>query len=130
MPLVVLSGLAGTLPLLWAGSWLPREAGPVRRPSEIAFGGYTGPPSHPHDGPWFLAPRTILLFALRIDRPRLALARLSLGRAHALATTLAQHVQRAGLPVVALVPLGSLRRFAPEIGDVTLLAVAARDRHA
>ena len=58
------------------------------------------------------------------------LTRLSLGRAHALATTVAQHVQRAGLPVAALVPLGSLRRFAPEIGDVTLLAVAALDRHA
>jgi len=28
-----------------------------------------------------------------------------------------------------LVPLGSLRRFAPEIGDVALLAVAAADRH-
>jgi DNA polymerase (family 10) len=31
---------------------------------------------------------------------------------------------------MALVPLGSLRRFAPENGDVTLLAVAAPDRHA
>jgi DNA polymerase (family X) len=58
------------------------------------------------------------------------LTRLSLGRAHALATLIAQHVQRAGLPVLAFVPLGSLRRFAPEIGDVTLLAVAAPDRHA
>jgi DNA polymerase (family 10) len=57
------------------------------------------------------------------------LTRLNLGRAHALATTIAQHVQRAGLPVAALVPLGSLRRFAPEIGDVALLAVAAPDRH-
>jgi DNA polymerase (family 10) len=60
----------------------------------------------------------------------LVLTRLSLGRAHALATIVAQHVQRAGLPVVSLVPLGSLRRFAPEIGDVTLLAVAVPDRHA
>ena len=59
----------------------------------------------------------------------MVLTRLSLGRAHALATLVAQHVQRAGLPVVTLVPLGSLRRFAPEIGDVTLLAVAATDRH-
>jgi DNA polymerase (family 10) len=59
----------------------------------------------------------------------LALARLSLGRAHALATALAQSVQRAGLPITTLVPLGSLRRFAPEIGDVALLAVAALDRH-
>ncbi|HEV8394929.1 MAG TPA: PHP domain-containing protein [Vicinamibacterales bacterium] len=56
------------------------------------------------------------------------LTRLSLGRAHALATSIAQHVQRAGLPVVSLVPLGSLRRFAAEIGDVALLAVATQDR--
>jgi len=55
------------------------------------------------------------------------LTRLSLGRAHALATTIAQQVQRAGLPVSALVPLGSLRRYAPEIGDVALLAVAHPD---
>jgi DNA polymerase (family 10) len=32
--------------------------------------------------------------------------------------------------VQSLVPLGSLRRYAPEIGDVTLLAIAALDRHA
>ena len=31
--------------------------------------------------------------------------------------------------MAALVPVGSLRRFAPEIGDVTLLAVAAAERH-
>jgi DNA polymerase (family 10) len=60
----------------------------------------------------------------------LVLSRLSLGRAHALATTIAQQVQRAGLPVSALVPLGSLRRYAPEIGDVALLAVAQADAHA
>jgi DNA polymerase (family 10) len=58
----------------------------------------------------------------------LALTRLSLGRAHALATLVAQHVQRAGLPVASLVPIGSLRRFAAEVGDVALLAVAAQDR--
>jgi DNA polymerase (family X) len=57
------------------------------------------------------------------------LTRLSLGRAHSLASSIAQHVQRAGLPVVALFPLGSLRRFAPEIGDVALLAVAPPDKH-
>jgi len=57
------------------------------------------------------------------------LNRLSLGRAHALATSIAQHVQRAGLPVSTLVPLGSLRRFAPEIGDVALLGVAHPERH-
>ena len=46
-----------------------------------------------------------------------------------MATSIAQHVQRAGLPVATLVPLGSLRRFAPEIGDVALLAVARADQH-
>jgi DNA polymerase (family 10) len=59
----------------------------------------------------------------------LKFTRLPLGRAHALATTVAQHVQRAGLPVASLVPIGSLRRFAAEIGDVALLAVAPQDRH-
>ena len=58
----------------------------------------------------------------------MVLTRLSLGRAHALATFVAQHVQRAGLPVVTMAPLGSLRRFAAEIGDVALLAVASQDR--
>jgi DNA polymerase (family X) len=57
------------------------------------------------------------------------LTRLSLGRAHSLATSIAQHVQRAGLPILALYPLGSLRRFAPEVGDVALLAVASPERH-
>jgi DNA polymerase (family 10) len=56
--------------------------------------------------------------------------RLSLGRAHALATTVAHLVQRAGLPVTSLVPIGSLRRFAAEIGDVALLAVTPLDRQA
>ena len=55
--------------------------------------------------------------------------RLSLGRAHALATSIAQHVQRSGLPIAALVPLGSLRRFAPEMGDVAMLAVAHAQQH-
>lgn len=93
-----------------------REAGPVRRLQRNCI-------RRPH-GPSFPSPHSI---PFKIDR--LALARLPLGRAHALATALAQHVQRAGLPITALVPLGSLRRFAPEIGDVTLLAVAAPDRH-
>jgi len=57
------------------------------------------------------------------------ISRLNLGRAHSLANAVAQHVQRAGLPVAALVPVGSVRRFAPEVGDVTLLAVAAAERH-
>jgi len=59
----------------------------------------------------------------------LKFTRLSLGRAHALATSFAQHVQRSGLPIAALVPLGSLRRYAPEMGDVAMLAVAHAQQH-
>jgi DNA polymerase (family X) len=59
----------------------------------------------------------------------LAFTRLPLGRAHALAISIAQHVQRAGVPIRALVPVGSLRRFAPDVGDVSLLAVAPAPQH-
>jgi len=101
-----------------AGSWLLREAGPVRRPRELHQATTRALLPIPFPG-----------FPAKIDRPHLVLTRLSLGRAHALATLVAQHVQRAGIPVVALVPIGSLRRFAAEIGDVAILAVAAQDRH-
>ena len=37
--------------------------------------------------------------------------------------------QRTGLPVHSITPLGSLRRFAPAIGDVSLLAVAPATAH-
>ena len=37
--------------------------------------------------------------------------------------------QRVGLPALSLTPIGSLRRFAPDIGDVSLLAVAELERH-
>lgn len=37
--------------------------------------------------------------------------------------------QRAGLPVHSITPLGSLRRFAPTVGDVSLLAVAPARAH-
>lgn len=37
--------------------------------------------------------------------------------------------QRAGLPVRSITPLGSLRRFAPAVGDVSLLAVAPAAAH-
>jgi DNA polymerase (family 10) len=59
----------------------------------------------------------------------LLLSRLSLGRAHALVTSIAQHVRRTGLPVLALAPLGSLRRFAPDVGDVSVLLVAEPPKH-
>ncbi len=37
--------------------------------------------------------------------------------------------QRAGLPARSITPLGSLRRFAPAVGDVSLLAVAPAAAH-
>jgi DNA polymerase (family 10) len=40
-----------------------------------------------------------------------------------------REIRRAGLPVDDVVPLGSLRRWAPDIGDVSLLAVAQPAAH-
>jgi len=60
----------------------------------------------------------------------LTTSRIPLGRAHMLASTLIHDAQRAGLRFDSLTPLGSLRRFAPDIGDVSLLGVAAPDQHA
>jgi DNA polymerase (family X) len=50
-----------------------------------------------------------------------------LGRAHMLASTIIRDARRAGLPAISLTPLGGLRRFAPETGEVALLAVAEPD---
>ena len=55
--------------------------------------------------------------------------RIPLGRAHLLASTVIREARRAGLPVEALTPLGSLRRHAPDVGDVSLLAVAPAQWH-
>jgi DNA polymerase (family X) len=46
-----------------------------------------------------------------------------------LASTLSREARRAALPVDSLTPVGSLRRFSPDIGDVTLLGAAPRARH-
>jgi DNA polymerase (family 10) len=48
-----------------------------------------------------------------------------LGRAHLLASMVMREIKRAGLPAEDVLPLGSLRRFAPDVGDVSLLAVGA-----
>ncbi len=40
-----------------------------------------------------------------------------------------REIRRAGLPVEDVLPLGSLRRWAPDIGDVSLLAVAPLTAH-
>jgi DNA polymerase (family 10) len=53
----------------------------------------------------------------------LTLSRIPLGRAHLLASTLVREARRSGL-ASTLTPVGSLRRYAPDIGDVSLLGVA------
>lgn len=58
------------------------------------------------------------------------IAGISLGRAHALATFIAQELRRSGAPVEQLTPLGGLRRYAPSVEHVSLLAVAAPGAHA
>lgn len=47
-----------------------------------------------------------------------------------LASTVIREARRAGFPIRSLTPLGSLRRYSPDIGDVSLLAVAPPDRYA
>ena len=46
-----------------------------------------------------------------------------------LASTLIREARRAGLPADSLTAVGSLRRFSPDIGDVSLLGVAPISRH-
>jgi DNA polymerase (family 10) len=54
---------------------------------------------------------------------------ISLGRAHALASFVAQEAHRAGAPIPQLIPLGGLRRYAPSIERVSLLAIVRPDTH-
>jgi DNA polymerase (family 10) len=49
-------------------------------------------------------------------------SRIPLGRAHFLASALTREARRMGLPA-PLRPVGSLRRFSPDVGDVSLLGV-------
>jgi DNA polymerase (family 10) len=56
--------------------------------------------------------------------------RIPLGRAHMLASTIMRDAHRAGIATDQLIPLGSLRRFSPDIGDVSLLGVAPPTEHA
>lgn len=46
-----------------------------------------------------------------------------------LASTFSREARRAGIPLDAITPVGSLRRFSPDIGDVSLLGIAPRPRH-
>ena len=57
-------------------------------------------------------------------------AGISLGRAHTLASFVANEVRRTGAPIDELTPLGGLRRYAPSVDRVTLLTTAPIDRHA
>jgi DNA polymerase (family 10) len=56
--------------------------------------------------------------------------RLPLGRAHLLASTVLREARRAGVPADSIVSVGSLRRYAPDVGGVSLLAVADSSRNA
>lgn len=54
--------------------------------------------------------------------------RLPLGRAHLLASTALREARRAGVPADSIVSVGSLRRYAPDVGGVLLIAVADSSR--
>jgi DNA polymerase (family X) len=55
--------------------------------------------------------------------------RIPLGRAYLLASTVSREIRRAGLAFDELTPVGGIRRFAPDIGDVALVGVAPAARH-
>jgi DNA polymerase (family 10) len=57
-------------------------------------------------------------------------SRISLGRAHVLTSSAIHQAARAGIPATSLTPTGSVRRFAPDVGDVALLAALASSHHA
>lgn len=46
-----------------------------------------------------------------------------------LASSAIREARRAGIAAEAIVPVGSLRRFAPDVGDVTLLGLVPPSRH-
>ena len=54
--------------------------------------------------------------------------RVPLGRAHLLATTILREARRVGLPTDSLTCVGGLRRCSPEVGEVSLLAIADEAR--
>lgn len=53
--------------------------------------------------------------------------RIPLGRAHHVASSIILELRRAGVETDLLTCVGSLRRFAPDVGDVSLLAAADAD---
>jgi len=57
--------------------------------------------------------------------------RIPLGRAHALASSIIHELRKAGVDTDVLMPVGSLRRFSPDVADVSLFAAVdttGRDR--
>ncbi len=50
------------------------------------------------------------------------MSRISLGRAHVLASSLIHELRHAGVQTDALMPVGGLRRFRPDVGNVALFA--------
>jgi DNA polymerase (family 10) len=54
--------------------------------------------------------------------------RTPLGRAHLLASSVIRETRRAGIGMESVTAVGGLRRFAPDIGDVTLLGVVTTPR--
>jgi DNA polymerase (family 10) len=56
--------------------------------------------------------------------------RISLARAHLLAASAIHESSRAGIPASSLATTGSLRRYAPDVGDVAILANLASSHHA
>lgn len=55
--------------------------------------------------------------------------RIPLGRAYILASSVSRDIRRAGLAFDELIPVGGIRRFAPDVGDVALLGLAPDARH-
>src|SRR6186713_2172007 len=66
---------------------------------------------------------------VHLSAAALTTSRISLGRAHLLAASLIREATRAGIPATSLNRVGSLRRFAPDIGDVALLAGISTAHH-
>lgn len=56
--------------------------------------------------------------------------RIPLGRAHMLATSAIYEARKAGIQPDLIVAVGSVRRFAPDVRDVSLLAAAPERQHA
>ncbi len=56
-------------------------------------------------------------------------SRIPLGRAYILASNISREIRRAGLPLEELTTVGGVRRYAPDVGEVALLAVAPAARH-